>query len=116
MTEFDQFWAAYPRHVAKLAAAKAYQWARGRASAEEILAGLEAYCGHMPREEQFRPHASSWLRAGRWMDEYPERQQPQSEAEDWFSCCKRLHNLTCNGRYDHHLRMEIEAQKAQEQS
>ena len=108
---FSQFWAAYPRRIGKLAAQKAYQKARRGASAEEILAGLEAYMLTMPREERFRPHPATWLNQGRWMDEFPERQRVQPQ-EDWFDQCRRLHDLRCNGRYGHAIQMGIDAERA----
>ncbi len=113
--EFEQFWAMYPRHRAKLDAAKAYMQARKRASADEILTGLEAYCRHMPREVQFRPYAASWLRAGGWMDEYPEQQRQPQQAEDWWVECKRLHNHECGGdRYRHMTRVQQEQWEAEQ--
>ena len=72
MTTFDQFWAAYPRHVGKLAAMKAYAKALRLASPEQILAGVEVYKRIKPPYADWA-HASSWLNAGRWMDE-PDQQ------------------------------------------
>ena len=71
---FSEFWAKYPRRVSKLAAMKAYEKALKLATHAEIMGGLELYLGHLPRETQFIPHASTWLNAGRWMDEYEDAQ------------------------------------------
>jgi hypothetical protein len=68
--DFEQFWAVYPRRIGKLAARKAYIRARHHGSAEEILDGVENYKRHLPRELQYVKHASTWLNAGCWMDEY----------------------------------------------
>jgi hypothetical protein len=68
MTEFDQFWAVYPRHVKKLAAMKAFTKARTFATLEDILAGVERYKQIKPAYADWA-HAPSWLNAGRWMDE-----------------------------------------------
>lgn len=70
MTDFNAFWSRYPRKVGKLAAMKAYEKALKMATHEQIMAGVELYRQHMPSEMQYVPHASSWLNAGRWMDEY----------------------------------------------
>jgi hypothetical protein len=67
--EFDQFWQAYPRREAKLAALKAYKNARRLATAEDILAGVRQYKLRMPEDRQYRPLPASFLNAGRWMDE-----------------------------------------------
>lgn len=107
--EFSQFWDSYPRRVGKIAAERAYRKARNVASAEEIAAGLEAYLQTMPQEMRFRPHPATWLNQGRWMDEFPERQQ--SRVTDWFDECRRLHDLRCGGRVAHDTKMWIEKQR-----
>lgn len=70
--EFEDWYAAYPRHVGKGAARKAYRTARKKASADELMAAAvratEQYRG---KEEQFVPHPSSWLNAERWLDQAP---------------------------------------------
>src|SRR5207245_2426253 len=67
--EFLIFWNAYPRKVARDAAAKAYLKARDKAEAAAILAGLEDYKRNKPAYADWA-HAASWLNAGRWADEY----------------------------------------------
>jgi hypothetical protein len=109
MDGFAEFWAHYPRHVAKLAAEKAYQKARIVATEEEILAGLDAYCRHLPRETQFIAHAATWLRAGRWMDEYDAPVKRLGTASDWFSECQELHGGACGCRWDHDWKMRERA-------
>lgn len=68
--DFTTFWQAYPRRVGKLAALKSYVKARTVATAEEILAGVELYCAHLPEDVKYVAHPASWLNQGRWMDEY----------------------------------------------
>ena len=65
---FEAFWKHYPRRVGKLAAIRAYEKARRLANAEEILAGVERYKRTKPQYADWA-HPSSWLNAGRWMDE-----------------------------------------------
>jgi hypothetical protein len=68
-SEFEQFYEAYPRKIAKGAANKAYRAARKKASAALLLAGLTRQVFDGP--EQFIPYPASWLNAERWRDEPP---------------------------------------------
>lgn len=74
--EFESFWAIYPRRIAKIAARKAYEKARALATSGDILAGVERYIRHKPSYCDFA-HASSWLSAGRWADEYEAQSVPR---------------------------------------
>jgi hypothetical protein len=76
--EFKQFWDAYPRHVGKLAAEKAYAKARHLATAAEILAGVARYKHDKPAYADWC-HPRTWLSQGRWMDEVT----PSSAPTDW---------------------------------
>jgi hypothetical protein len=87
VSDFDTFWAAYPRRVGKFDAVKAYANARTVATAAEILAGVETYKQHKPEYCDYA-HPSSWLNKGRWMDEYDE-----PEAKPAFEPC--AHTPTC---------------------
>lgn len=69
MTEWDTFWAAYPRKVGKLAAEKAYRKARTRATQEQLMTGLRAYLEHKPSYADWC-HPQTWLNSGRWLDEW----------------------------------------------
>lgn len=108
MTEFDQFWLACPRKVGKLAAQKAYGHARkSGATQAALLSGLAAYVRHKPAYAEYC-HPTTWLRQGRWMDEYDAPALPPGE--DWFEECKQLHGGACGlSRYAHGLRMHVEA-------
>lgn len=67
---FEEFWAAYPRKVAKGAARKAYAKALGKARHDDIMYGLSQQIPEMrAKEPRFVPHASTWLTAERWEDE-----------------------------------------------
>lgn len=73
MTEFDEFWACYPRKCAKGDARKAWkQTASIRPDMDTLIAAVKAQCN----SEQWRkdggvyiPYPASWLRAERWDDE-----------------------------------------------
>ncbi len=75
MTNFDIFWSRYPRKVARAVAMKAYAKAVQKVDPQVILDGLENYCQHLPSENQYILHASTFLNQERWTDEY--EQEPQ---------------------------------------
>ena len=73
---FAAFWNAYPRHVGKIAAEKAFRKALGGgANPEEITLGAMRFAAERDREpdpakrERFTPHPATWLNAGRWADD-----------------------------------------------
>ena len=69
---FDEFWTHYPRKVGKPAARKAFRQALKRATAADITAGAERLRNdpNLPdkSEEQYIPHASTWLNRDGWDD------------------------------------------------
>jgi hypothetical protein len=69
LERFDEFWSAFPRHVAKGAARKAWKSALRLADADTLIAGAERYAQDPNRDPAFTCHASTWLRAERWEDE-----------------------------------------------
>lgn len=67
---FAEFYAAYPKHVGRDAAIKAYRGALKRAAAEEILAGARRYAEERAGEDpKFTKQPSTWLNGGHWADE-----------------------------------------------
>jgi hypothetical protein len=66
--EFEDFWAVYPRHVAKITAKKAYGKARMVASAAQILDGVARYKQIKPGYADWM-HPATWLNQERWTDE-----------------------------------------------
>jgi hypothetical protein len=99
-SDFDVFWAAYPRRVGKLAAMKAYQRARMIATSQDILAGVELYKIHMPSDLNFIAHPATFLNQGRWMDEYA---IAMPKIEHWADECRTLHGGRCTKRWDHEM-------------
>ncbi len=71
LIDFEAFWSAYPRKVAKKAAEKA--WARVAVSSEaieQIMAGLKAQLPAMlAKERKFVAHPATWLNQQRFDDE-----------------------------------------------
>jgi len=85
--DFDEFYAAYPRHVAKEAARRAFERAV-KAGADPVKIRLAAmrFAAERDREpdpvkrERFTPHPATWLNAGRWADEAAPTPDPQLSA------------------------------------
>ena len=70
LDHFEDFWAAYPRKIGKGNARKAFEKAMKRASVDEIAAGLNRQLPALSsKEQQYIPHASTWLNGERWNDE-----------------------------------------------
>ena len=75
-TDFDEFWAAYPRRIAKGDARKAWERA-SRLDPELLEKCLKALVWQRVSEQwtkdggQFIPYPATWLRAERWEDENP---------------------------------------------
>ena len=72
-SNFDRFWAAYPKKVGKADARKAFDKTRS-VSIEAILSAIE----RLRRSDQWQkdngqyvPHPATWLRRGGWDDELP---------------------------------------------
>ena len=71
-SEFEDWYAAYPRRVGRGKAERAYRQARRTASAETLLAGAKAYaalCRAKETEAQYIAHPATWLNGQRWTDE-----------------------------------------------
>jgi hypothetical protein len=108
VTDFDQFWHAYPRKFGKLAARKAFDKAiKNGATLTQILAGIGLYLQYKPVYADYC-HPASWLNAGRWMDEWTDPYPTSTAKEDWFDECKRVHGGACGlSRWRHHDQMQI---------
>jgi hypothetical protein len=69
---FQEFYAVYPRHVAKQAAEKAFRKAIAQkgVTAGDVIEGARRFAAdpNLP-EAQYVPHPASWLNAGRWDDD-----------------------------------------------
>jgi hypothetical protein len=68
-SDFDRFWAQYPRKVGKQKAQKAW----GRLTKKEKIAIFGVLGAHVSQwrgvRPEFVPHATSWLNGRRWEDE-----------------------------------------------
>lgn len=76
---FDAFWSMYPRKIGKAKALT--KW--GRLSKRERQAVMDALPDHIAywrdsgKEDEFIPHAITWLNQKRWEDQLPEPSQSQ---------------------------------------
>lgn len=70
---FEEFYAAYPRHVGKEAARRAFVKAvKNKAPAADIIEGARRYAAATAAagtETRFIAHPATWLNAGRWSDD-----------------------------------------------
>lgn len=73
MEDFDQFWAAYPKKVAKADARKAWAQTKDlRPALPVLLNAIQANCkteSWMKQGGAFIPYPATWLRGERWEDE-----------------------------------------------
>lgn len=70
---FDKFWAAYPKHVGREKALKAFAKINPTEQQfEEIMESLERqkkYYAWSRQNWKYIPHAATWLNQKRWEDE-----------------------------------------------
>ena len=68
-SDFESFWAAYPRKVGKGAAFKVWE-KNHRPSLDKILEAIERQKQtEQWQDEKYIPHPTTWLNQGRWDDE-----------------------------------------------
>ena len=108
---FDDFWVLYPRHVAKLAARKA--WAKVKPS--EHVAILEALVSWRPvwrdKDPEYLPHGATWLNGERWEDELPPGFRPVT-AESPQTALKRDSSTPRSGPIPSHVQIVLDRLKA----
>ena len=74
--DFETFWQAYPRKVAKRMALKS--WLRESPDIQEVMKALEWQCKQeswVKDGGKFIPHPTTYLNQGRWEDEQPIQQE-----------------------------------------
>lgn len=67
---FDEFWSAYPRHMAKAAARTKFLALAKKLDPQLLVDGARRYAAdpNLP-EKQYIPYPTTWLTQGRWEDE-----------------------------------------------
>ena len=83
---FDEFWALYPKKVARKEAEKAFS----KLKSDERLRAISAIPNHVAywkatdTDKMFIPHASTWLNGWRFDDEL-ELPQPKTVEKAWWT-------------------------------
>ena len=74
--QFDEFWKIYPKKVSKESAKKA--WLKIKPNDDLVAKITKAVKDQKlsEKEQQFIPHAATWLNAKRWEDEVTATQKP----------------------------------------
>ena len=68
--DFEEFWSVYPRKVGKGQARNAFKSAMKKATKDELVAAVNRFAEEQrSNEQQFIPHATTWLNGERWLDE-----------------------------------------------
>lgn len=81
--DFEEFYRAYPRHVGKGAARKAYATAIKKISAGELLTAAGRFAADVTgKDPKFIPHPATWLNGERWGDD-PAPAMEQAPDDDW---------------------------------
>jgi predicted DNA-binding protein (MmcQ/YjbR family) len=82
---FDDFWAKYPRKVAKVAARNVFvniMKKDDRPLLDDLLKAVDKYA-QLGLEIKYVAHPATWLRQQRWLDEMPET-SPTPTQKDWL--------------------------------
>jgi len=68
-SDFEEWWACYPRKKGKGDAAKAFKKALNLIDKDELIAKTIVFANDPNRVAQFTPYPERWLNEGRWDDE-----------------------------------------------
>ena len=93
-SDFDAFWAAYPKKIAKGDARKAWQQTQAiRPPMKYLLEAIEKHC----QQDQWRrdggkfiPHPATWLRAERWEDQVEVELPGVVDGKAWHETAKGI--------------------------
>lgn len=81
---FEAFYEAFPKHVGRGQALKAYRSALKIATGEALLTGARRYAASVVgKEPQFVAHPATWLNGQRWLDELSAAGPDNVVAIDW---------------------------------
>lgn len=70
LSTFEDFWEAYPRHIAKGNARKAWEKATRKNDPEMMIEAARRFASQCKGSDpKFVPHPATWLNGERWLDE-----------------------------------------------
>jgi hypothetical protein len=93
LTDFEAFWRAYPKQVARADAMRAFARAVRYAPANEIIQGAMRYAVERRGEDtRFTKHPATWLRKGCWSDECRTPQELVKRRSFDGSIAPRIHS------------------------
>lgn len=97
---FAEFWTCWPRKLSKKAARSAWNQALKKADEHDIRAGQERWCAYWAEartDEQYVPHAATWLNDERWRREPPAVVRKFSRSEQSDDAAKRVASAVASG-------------------
>lgn len=97
---FAQWYAAYPMHKGRKAAAAAFGRALRTTTTDALLAAAQRFADDPTRDPAFTPHPATWLNQGRWEDEGPARPQAVNRSDE--RTARNLALVDAFARRDHH--------------
>lgn len=87
LSDFDTFWALFPRRVGKKAAERAWRAVERRGESQEAIEGMRAYAAAFAQsgtELKYVPHPSTWLNRRGWEDDIAAVFPPQKpQMTEW---------------------------------
>jgi hypothetical protein len=93
MSDFETFWAAYPRRQSKGAARTAFDKAIRKTTLQTMLTAIDAYVRHKPAYQDFK-HPSTWLNQECWDDEWEVPAAPQRPHNEILDAIIRGENVS----------------------
>ena len=104
-TDFDAFWAAYPKKRGKWQAVAAWNNAVKRDTPENIIAGAKGYAEQIKRDSvqaQYIKYPQGWLNDDRWRENQP-LQVPERFAKSGWRLNERGDLVSADGTATHTL-------------
>jgi hypothetical protein len=100
MTDFDQFWKAYPRRVAKGHARTAFDRAIRKTTLETMLSAIADYIRFKPERIDFK-HPATWLNGECWEDEWANVPRETKQKRTFIDAARDRFNGRHGGNGNH---------------
>ena len=108
VSQFDDFYQAYPRKIGKQTALKAYDRALKSTTHDAIMQGVLKYKNDIASKKitpEYIKHPSSWLNAGCWDDDYNTVVVTAQKPADYYDASKNKYFID-NGDYTDYSKKE----------